>query len=143
MRDLTLRRWTGIYCLALVVLDLAMFALYTVFVGPVPEYGDTTRYVDYWTSIQGVVLTRVFLDILLCGFVLIFATGFCHLVKRARPEYEWLGTLGFAAGVTLAGITLVAASVEVGQVLDTVGGNASPLLLCDPSERAISSSTAR
>lgn len=129
MSDLKLRRGTGVSGLALVVLDLAMFALYTVFVGPGPEYGNTTAYVEYWSRIQGVVLTRVFLDILLCGCLLIFSTGFRHLVRQARPEYEWVGTLAFAAGVTLAGITLVAASLEGGQALDTVGGAASPTII--------------
>lgn len=129
MSDLNLRRWTGISGLAIVVLDLAMFALYTVFVGPMPKYEDTTRYVEYWSGIQGVVLTRVFLDILLCAVLLIFATGFRHLVRQAQPAYEWVGTLAFAAGVTLAGITLVAASLEGGQALDTVGGNANPTVI--------------
>jgi hypothetical protein len=129
MSDLKLRRWTGISGLAIVMLDLAMFALYTVLVGPGPDYGDTTRYVEYWSRIQDIVLTRVFLDILLCACLLIFATGFRQLVRQARPEYEWVGSLAFAAGVTLAAITLVAASFEGGQALDTVGGNANPTII--------------
>lgn len=77
------------------MLDLARFALYTVSVGPGPEYGDTPRYVEYWSTIQGIVVTRIFLDILLCAFLLIFATGVRHLVRQAQPDYEWMGALAY------------------------------------------------
>jgi hypothetical protein len=49
-----------------------------------------------------------------------------HLIRQARSEYEWVGTLAFGAGLALSAVTLVAASLEGGAALDTVGGLADP-----------------
>jgi len=89
-----------------------MFPLYIVG-GPVPAYTDTARYTDYWTRINGLVLTRVLLDILLR-----------HVIRQARQEYELVGAVVFAAGLALSTVTLVAASLEGGAALDTLQGAA-------------------
>ena len=85
-----------------------------------------TLFIAYWTSINGLILTRVLLDILECACVLVFAAGLRHLIRQAQSEYEWVGTLAFGAGLALSTVTLVAASLEGGQALDTAGGFADP-----------------
>ena len=40
--------------------------------------------------------------------VMVFAAGFRHLVRHARPESEWLGTLTFGAAAVWLAVTLVA-----------------------------------
>lgn len=121
MHDLNVRRLTGAFGLAIVALSWAMFPLYLV-PGPAPQFQDTASFIDYWTSINGIVLTRVLLDLLECACLLVFAAGFRHLIRQARLDYEWVGTLAFGAALALSTVTLVAASLEGGQALDTVGG---------------------
>jgi hypothetical protein len=58
--------------------------------------------------------------------LLVFAAGLRHLIRQARSEYEWIGTLAFGAALALSTVTLVAASLEGGQALDTVGQTADP-----------------
>jgi hypothetical protein len=125
MNDLKVRRLTAASGLAIVVLSLAIFPTYLV-PGLAPRFQDTAKYIDYWTRINGIVLTRVFLDIVLCACLVVFAAGFRHLIRQARSEYEWVGTLAFGAGLVGAAVTLVAASLEGGSALDTVGGLADP-----------------
>jgi hypothetical protein len=125
MSDLNMRRLTAAFGLAIVALNWAMFPLYIV-AGPPPQFQDTAKFIDYWTSNSGLVLTRVFLDILECACLLVFVAGFRHLIRQARSDYEWVGTLAFGAGLALSTVTLVAASLEGGQALDTVGGPANP-----------------
>ena len=136
MPDLNVRRLTAAFGLAIVALNWAMFPLYVVG-GPVPQFQDTAKYIDYWTRINGLVLTRVFLDILLCACFLVFAAGFRHLIRQARSDYEWIGTLVFGAGLALSTVTLVAASLEGGQALDTVEGFADPTAIRALSEGSI------
>jgi hypothetical protein len=45
---------------------------------------------------------------------------------KVRPEYEWLATLTFGAGIVWWAVSLVADSLEGGAVLDTLGGMADP-----------------
>ncbi len=125
MNNLNVRRLTAAFGLAIVALNWAMFPLYLV-PGPAPQFQDTARFIDYWTSNSGLVLTRVFLDIILCACLLVFAAGFRHLIRQARSDYEWVGTLAFGAFLALSTVTLVAASLEGGQALDTAGGLADP-----------------
>lgn len=113
MNDLKVRRLTGAFGLAIVALNWAMFPLYLV-PGPAPQFQDTARFINYWTSINGIVLTRVFLDIL-----------------------EWVGTLAFGAFLALSTVTLVAASLEGGQALDTVGGLTDPTAIRALNEGSI------
>lgn len=58
--------------------------------------------------------------------MLVFAAGLRHLIRQARAEYEWVGTLAFGTAIALSTVTLVAASLEGGQALDTVNGLADP-----------------
>jgi len=125
MSDLSVRRLTGAFGLAIVALNWAMFPLYMVS-GQAPLFQDTSRYITYWTSINGLILTRVLLDIFECACLLVFAAGLRHLIRQARSDYEWIGTLAFGAALALSTVTLVAASLEGGQALDTVNGLADP-----------------
>ena len=80
MSDLSVRRLTGAFGLAIVALNWVMFPLYVVS-GPAPEFQDTTRFVAYWTSINGLILTRVLLDLFECACLLVFAAGLRHLIR--------------------------------------------------------------
>ncbi len=104
------RSFTGAFGLAIVVLNWVMFPLY--FVGG-----------------NGIVLTRVFLDLLECTCFLVFAVGLRSLICRARSDYEWVGTLTMVACIALSTVTLVAASLEGGTALDTMGGKADPIVV--------------
>ena len=55
-----------------------------------------------------------------------FLAGYRHLIQQKNPEYEWIGTLSFGAGLVYATLTLVADSLEGASALDTVGGVADP-----------------
>jgi hypothetical protein len=125
MSDLSVRRLTGAFGLAIVALNWAMFPLYVV-PGSAPQFQDTARFITYWNSISGLVLTRVLLDLFECACLLVFAAGLRHLIRQARSEYEWVGTLAFGAALALSTVTLGAASLEGGQALDTVNGLADP-----------------
>lgn len=136
MNNLNMRRLTAAFGLAIVALNWAMFPLYLV-PGPAPQFQDTARFIDYWTSNSGLVLTRVLLDIILCACLLVFAAGFRHLIRQARSDYEWVGTLAFGALLALSTVTLVAASLEGGQALDTAGGLADPTAIRTLKEGSI------
>jgi hypothetical protein len=66
--------------------------------------------------------------------LLVFAAGFRHLIRQARSEYDWVGTLAFGALLALSTVTLVAASLEGGAALDTVGGLVDPTAIRALSE---------
>jgi hypothetical protein len=125
MSDLSVRRLTGWFGLAIVALNWAMFPLYLI-PGPAPLFQDTAGYIAYWNSINGLVMLRVLLDIIECACLLVFAAGLRHLIRQARSDYEWIGTLAFGAALALGTVTLVAASLEGGAALDATSGPADP-----------------
>jgi hypothetical protein len=125
MNDLKIYRWAGICGLAAIVLFLLEFPTYFLR-GPVPPMADTIRLSDFIAKNTGNVLTVVLLDMLIyCGF-LIFLAGFRHLIRQARPEDEWLGTLVFGVGLVYTTLTLVADSLEGASALDAMAGKADP-----------------
>lgn len=80
------------------------------------------------------MLTIIVIDMFMMACILVFLTGFRHLIRQARPDYEWLATLVFGVGLVLVAVTLVADSLEGGTALDTVGGKADPTAIRALSE---------
>jgi hypothetical protein len=76
--------------------------------------------------IHNVVLTRVLLDLGLYVAAMLFAATFSQLIRRARPDYDWVGTLVFGAMAVWVGVTLVANGLEGAAALDTLGSKADP-----------------
>jgi len=108
-----------------VVLLLIEFPL-RVALGVPPPLEDAARYADYVTRTNGIMLTIIVIDMFMIACIPVFLAGFRHLIRQARSEYEWIGTLAFGTGLVLVAITLVADSMEGGTALDTVGGKADP-----------------
>ncbi len=123
--DLKVFRWTGWFGLAGVIF-LAIEIPLWILPGAAPLISDAVAHAQYLANIRVIALTRVLLDILMYMSLMVFFAGFRHLVVKTRPEYEWVGTLTFGAGVVWWAVTLVADGLEGGAVLDTLGGNADP-----------------
>jgi hypothetical protein len=128
VNDLKFYRWTGVFGLALVVLWLSQFPLYMQGDPGVSVYDGAALGREYF-RIQNVVFTRILLDLGLYVVSMIFAARFAYLIRRARPEYEWVGSLVFGAMAVWIGVTLVANGLEGAAALDTLGGNADPSAL--------------
>jgi hypothetical protein len=125
MNDLKMRRLTGVFGLASVVLWLGIFPLYMV-QDPSISFYDGAATGEELFRIHNVVFTRILLGLGLYVTLMVFAVGFRDLIRRAGPEYEWVGTLIVAAMGVWTGVTLVANGLEGGAVLDTLSGNADP-----------------
>lgn len=124
MNDLKVYRWTGISGLAVVLFSWSQFPLYMID-GGVSAY-DSEGLAKHLYNIKNIALTRVLLDQCLYISAIIFAAGFRHLIRQARADYEWIGTLMFGTLIVWIAITLVADGLQGGAVLDTLGGNADP-----------------
>jgi hypothetical protein len=125
MDDLKMFRWTGVFGLALVVLALGQFPLYMQGDPLVSLYDGTALGREYF-RIRNIVFTRILLDLGLYVAAMVFAARFASLIRRARPEYDWAGTLVFGAMAVWIGVTLVANGLEGAAALDTLDGNADP-----------------
>jgi hypothetical protein len=125
VNDLKMYRVTGIFGLAMVVFWLSQFPLYMQGDAGISVYDGAALGRSLY-RIQNIVFTRLLLDMGLYITGMVFAAGFRDLIRRARPDYEWVGTLVFGAWVVWSGVTLVANGLEGGSALDTLGGNADP-----------------
>ena len=124
MNDLNISRWTGTFGVACVVLWLSQFPLYMM--GSPPSVYDGAAFGRHLFMIKNIALTRVLLDQGVYVTMIVFAAGLRHLIRRARPDCEWVGTLLFGAALVWIAVTLVADGLEGGAVLDTLGGTADP-----------------
>lgn len=124
MNDLKLSRWTGAFGLACVVFWLSQFPLYMA--GSPPSVYDGAAFAQHLFSIRNIAFTRVLLD--QCAYVvmMLFAACFRELIKRARPDHEWIGTLVFGAAIVWFAVTLVADGLEGGATIDAISGRADP-----------------
>jgi hypothetical protein len=57
---------------------------------------------------------------------MLFAIGLRQLIRQARKEYEWAGTLLFGTAIVWLAVTLVADGLQGGAALDAVSGAADP-----------------
>ncbi|MGZ6314805.1 MAG: hypothetical protein ACXWNI_04165 [Candidatus Limnocylindrales bacterium] len=112
-------RWAGAFGLAAVVVFLLATPLY--FIGPAQPAGATDggTLADFLTKTSAQVLTRTTIaDPIIIGCFLVFLAGLRHLIRQARPDYEWLATIVFALGVALSTLQLVADGLQGGAALD-------------------------
>ena len=122
MNDLKVSRWTGGFGVACVVLWLSQFPLYMV--GSPPLVYDGAAFGQHLLSIKNIAFTRILLDQGVFVTLLVFAAGFRHLIRQARPDSEWAGTLVFGAALVWVAVTLVADGLEGGATLDALSGKA-------------------
>ena len=124
MSDHHIARLTGAGALACVVLSWLQFPLWMVGAPPSPYDGDGL--IGHLSAIRVIALVRVLMDQGIYLAMMIFGAGFRHLVRRARPESEWLRTLALTAAAVWLAVTLVADGLMGGAVLDTLGGRPDP-----------------
>lgn len=125
MTNLRMRRMTGAFALASVMLWLAIFPLYMVGDPSVSLY-DGAAIAREFFRIHNVVFTRILLGLALYVTLLVFSVGLRQLIRRADAEYEWVGTLSVVAMAVWLGVTLVANGLEGAIALDTLNGNGDP-----------------
>ena len=124
MSDLTVARWAGVFGLATVVFWLCQFPLYTA--GQPPLVYDGQAYAGHLKAISSIALTRIVLDLGVYLSMMVFAAGMRHLIRSARQDYEWVGTLLFGSAVVWLAVTLVADGLAGGAVLDAISSEPDP-----------------
>ncbi len=122
MNDLRVSRLTGAFGVTAVVLWLSQFPLYMM--GSPPSVYDGAAFGQHLFSIKNIAFTRILLDQGVYVAMMVFAAGFRHLIRQARPDHEWVGTLVFGSALVWLAVTLVADGLEGGAVLDALNGNA-------------------
>jgi hypothetical protein len=122
MNDLRVSHLTGAFGVTAVVLWLSQFPLYMM--GSPPSVYDGAAFGQHLFSIKNIAFTRILLDQGVYVAMMVFAAGFRHLIRQARPDHEWVGTLVFGSALVWLAVTLVADGLEGGAVLDALNGNA-------------------
>ena len=118
MNDLKVWRWTGAFGVAAGVLLLVASPLYLV-LGTPPSIGNEALFSAYVTRNNTILVTTKLVDMgYLVGFI-VFATGLRHLIRRVRPDYEWLAALVFGSALVATANTLIFEALAGGSALDT------------------------
>ncbi|MEU6139703.1 hypothetical protein ABZ848_04995 [Streptomyces sp. NPDC047081] len=104
MNETFARRLTGAAGIATAAALIVEVPLYFVYSGSPPDAN---------------VLARLLFGIVALACLVVFVTAFRELVRRARPDYEWAGSLAFATGLVYATVTLVSMGLEAGAVIAT------------------------
>jgi hypothetical protein len=119
MNDLNVRRWTGTFGVAGFVVFLIATPLY--FIGPSQpaRTENAAQLADFLTKTSAQILTRTTIaDPIIIACFVVFLAGFRHLIRQARPDYEWVATLVFGAGLAFVTLQLVADAFQGGAALD-------------------------
>ena len=120
MSDQTIRRWAGGFGIAGFVVFLAALPLYFVGVGPGAPLENTAQFSDLIARTNTFILIRTALadPLIYVGF-LVFLAGLRHLIRKVRPDYEWIASLVFGVGLVVIAVELVGDGLEAGAALDT------------------------
>jgi hypothetical protein len=124
MNDTKIARITGVFGVACVALTFGQFPLWLV--GSPPSVYDGRGFAQHLLDIKNVAFTRILMDQGIYVSMLVFAAGLRYLIRRARAESEWIGTLLFGAALGWVSVTVVADGLEGGAVLATLNGNPDP-----------------
>ena len=105
MNDLKVRRWASSFGLAGFVVFLVALPLYFVGVGSGARLEDAVQFGSLVTRTNTFILTRTALadPLIMVGF-LVFLAGLRHLIRQARQDCEWVGSLVFGVGVVVIAV---------------------------------------
>jgi hypothetical protein len=117
--------WFGLVGVAFLAFEIPLWVL----PGNPPLISDAVAHSQYLADIRVIALTRVLFDMGMYACLMVFFAGFRHLIQKTKPEYEWVATLVFGAGIVWWAVSLVADSLEGGAVLNTLGGNTDPTVV--------------
>ena len=95
MTDSSIARITGMFGVACVLLSWAQFPLWVI--GGAPPFYDSEALARHLYDIRTTAFIRILMDQGIYVSMMIFAAGFRHLVRRARPESDWLGLLALVS----------------------------------------------
>jgi hypothetical protein len=124
MGDLAVARWTGAFGLATVVFWLSQFPLYSI--GQPPSVYNGQAFAGHLKAISSIAFTRIVLDLGVYVSMMVFAAGMRRLIRSARQDYEWVGTLLFGSAIVWLAVTLVADGLAGGAVLDAISSQPDP-----------------
>jgi len=110
---------------ALLALEIPLW----IIPGNPPLISDAIGHSQFLANVRIIALSRVLIDMGMYACLMVFFSGFRHLIVKTQTEYEWLGTLTFMAGVVWWAVSLVADGLDGGAVLDTVGGMTDPTVV--------------
>ena len=102
MTEASVRHHTGTFGMIASIVLLLQVPLYFMYPGPPPDWN---------------ILTRILLSIVGSTILIVFLAGFRQVVSRARPDYEWIATTFFAAGLAWMIVGVVAQSMEAGTAI--------------------------
>jgi hypothetical protein len=122
MTDSSIARITGMFGVACVLLSWAQFPLWVI--GGAPPFYDSEALARHLYDIRTTAFIRILMDQGIYVSMMIFAAGFRHLVRRARPESDWLGLLALVSAAVWLAVTLAADGLMGGAVLATLQGTA-------------------
>ena len=120
MTDSSIARITGMFGVACVLLSWAQFPLWVI--GGAPPFYDTEALAQHLYDTRTTAFIRILMDQGIYVSMMIFAAGFRHLVRRARPESDWLGLLALVSAAVWLAVTLAADGLMGGAVLATLQG---------------------
>jgi hypothetical protein len=106
MTDSSIARITGMFGVACVLLSWAQFPLWVI--GGAPPFCDREALARHLSDIRTTAFIRILMDQGIYVSTMIFASGFRHLVRRARPESDWLGVLALVSAAVWLAVTLAA-----------------------------------
>jgi hypothetical protein len=122
MTDSSIARITGMFGVACVLLSWAQFPLWVI--GGAPPFYDSEALARHLYDIRTTAFIRILMDQGIYVSMMIFAAGFRHLVRRARPESDRLGLLALVSAAVWLAVTLAADGLMGGAVLATLQGTA-------------------
>jgi hypothetical protein len=87
-----------------------------------PAFYDSQALARHLYDNRTTAFIRIVMDHGIYVSMMIFAAGFRHLVRRARPESDWLGLLALVSAAVWLAVTLAADGLMGGAVLATLQG---------------------
>ncbi len=118
MNDLKVLRWTGAFGVAAGALLLVLAPLYVV-PGTPPSLGDEALFSEYVIRSNTIHITTKLVDVVYLVCFIVFAAGLRHLIRRVRPDYEWLAALVFGSALVATANLLIFEALAGGAALDT------------------------